>query len=90
MKLRKILFLSAFLLAVAANFAFKSNSSWGTGYYYGDANICTSGDVVQDYCGLDDTGPACTIFDGSHHSHPAYAFAGDVYTCVYPLYQANL
>jgi len=91
MKLRMMFFLSLFLLAVGASFAFTEKKQvTNYGYYYDRAGLCYYGEIYQDGfdCSPLNTGPACTIYDPSQGLFvPAFDQYESPFDCEYPLYQ---
>ena len=85
MKLRTVLFLSAFLMAVGANFAFTDRQDvFG---YYNSGGLCFEGDLDQTNCTSLDVGPHCTIFNPYAGKHvPAYQEQETAYVCLGSLY----
>jgi hypothetical protein len=88
MKFRNMLFLGLLLAGIGANFAFTSKSAGpSVGYYYSPQGYCTEGELYQDDCATNYTGPECTVEFGTQRE--AYSTYEDFYACSDPLYQFN-
>jgi hypothetical protein len=91
MKLRNMLFLSAFLLAIGANFAFTVKNQYPSdGYFYTKYGACTWGVLEQDNCTPIGAGEMCTIYDYTRYNYvQAYEDYESFAECEAPLYQQN-
>ncbi len=90
MKLRKVIFSSAFVIAIACCFAFKAQEYIPATYVDVYNQFACDDGITDDSCTALNTGPQCTTWDPASESYqPAYEYQGPGEggnNCTYPLY----